>query len=376
MSMIYLHVPFCTSRCIYCDFYSTTQSATVRHEYVNAACAELANRTSYLADRHIQSIYFGGGTPSQLQIKEIAILLDSINKHYDIDTNAEITLEANPDDVTPDFAHNLCNIGFNRVSLGVQSFNDQILKMLNRRHDAATAQDAVHTLQQAGLDNISIDLIYGLPTQLLQDFSSDLQKAFSLPIKHLSTYALSIEQGTLLQRKIQSNELAETDEDTFIAEYEIMMQQAHAHGFEHYEISNFALPGFASRHNSGYWNNTPYLGIGPGAHSFNGTDERQYNEPNLGKYISAAGVPPHTIEHLTLSDQFDEQVFTSLRTRKGLSLKNLEKRFGKAWLEDLKRAAQKHISSGNLSLNNNTLCLTRKGIMTSNDIISDLMRAE
>ena len=376
MSMIYLHVPFCTSRCIYCDFYSTTQSATVRHEYVNAACAELANRTSYLADRHIQSIYFGGGTPSQLQIKEIAILLDSINKHYDIDTNAEITLEANPDDVTPDFAHNLRNLGFNRISLGIQSFNDQILKMLNRRHDAATAQDAVRTLQQAGLDNISIDLIYGLPTQQLQDFSSDLQKAFSLPIKHLSTYALSIEQGTLLQRKIQSNELAETDEDTFIVEYEIMMQQAHAHGFEHYEISNFALPGFESRHNSGYWNNTPYLGIGPGAHSFNGTDERQYNEPNLGKYISAAGVPPHTIEHLTLSDQFDEQVFTSLRTRKGLSLKNLEKRFGKAWLEDLKRAAQKHISSGSLTFNSDTLCLTRKGIMTSNDIISDLMRAE
>lgn len=375
MSMIYLHVPFCTSRCIYCDFYSTTQSATVRHEYVNAACAELANRKSYLADRHIQSIYFGGGTPSQLQIKEIAILLDSINKHYDIDTNAEITLEANPDDVTPDFAHNLRNLGFNRVSLGVQSFNDRILKMLNRRHDAATAQDAVHTLQQAGLDNISIDLIYGLPTQLLQDFSSDLQKAFSLPIKHLSTYALSIEQGTLLQRKIQSNELAETDEDTFIAEYEIMMQQAHAHGFEHYEISNFALPGFESRHNSGYWNSIPYLGIGPGAHSFNGTDERQYNEPNLGKYISAAGLPPHTIEHLTLSDQFDEQIFTSLRTRKGLSLKNLEKRFDKAWIEYLKRAAQKHIISGNLSLNN-TLCLTRKGIMTSNDIISDLMRAE
>ena len=185
MSMIYLHVPFCTSRCIYCDFYSTTQSATVRHEYVNAACAELANRKSYLADRQIQSIYFGGGTPSQLQIKEIAILLDSINKHYDIDTNAEITLEANPDDVTPDFAHNLRHLGFNRVSLGVQSFNDRILKMLNRRHDAATAQDAVHTLQQAGLENISIDLIYGLPTQLLQDFSSDLQKAFSLPIKHL-----------------------------------------------------------------------------------------------------------------------------------------------------------------------------------------------
>ena len=376
MSMIYLHVPFCTSRCIYCDFYSTTLSATVRHEYVNAACAELANRKSYLADRHIQSIYFGGGTPSQLQIKEIALLLDSINKHYDIDTNAEITLEANPDDVTPDFAHNLRNLGFNRVSLGVQSFNDRILKMLNRRHDAATAQDAVHTLQQAGLDNISIDLIYGLPTQLLQDFSSDLQKAFSLPIKHLSTYALSIEQGTLLQRKIQSNELAETDEDTFIAEYEIMMQQAHAHGFEHYEISNFALPGFESRHNSGYWNNTPYLGIGPGAHSFNGTDERQYNEPNLGKYISAAGFPPHTIEYLTLSDQFDEQVFTSLRTRKGLSLNAMEERFDKAWHEYLKRAAQKHIISGNLSLNNNTLCLTRKGIMTSNDIISDLMRAE
>ena len=180
----------------------------------------------------------------------------------------------------------------------------------------------------------------------------------------------------MLQRKIQSNELAETDEDTFIAEYEIMMQQAHAHGFEHYEISNFALPGFESRHNSGYWNNTPYLGIGPGAHSFNGTDERQYNEPNLGKYISAAGLPPHTIEHLTFSDQFDEQVFTSLRTSKGLSLKTMEKRFDKAWLEDLKRAAQKHISSGNLSFYNNTLCLTRKGIMTSNDIISDLMRAE
>lgn len=376
MSMIYLHVPFCTSRCIYCDFYSTTQSAAVRHKYVNAACAELTNRTSYLPDKHIQSIYFGGGTPSRLQINEIAKLFDCIDKHYDIDNHAEITLEANPDDITRNFACSLRQIGFNRISLGVQSFDDRILKMLNRRHDATTAQDAVYTLQYAGIENLSIDLIYGLPTQRLQDFSSDLQKAFSLPIKHLSTYALSIEQGTLLQRKIQSGELAETDEDTFIAEYEVMMQQAQANGFEHYEISNFALPGFESRHNSGYWNNTPYLGIGPGAHSFNGTDERQYNEPNLQNYLTTAGFPPYNIEHLTLSDQFDEQVFTALRTHKGLLLSNIEKKYGKAWLDELKEVAQKHISNDNLKFYNGTLCLTQKGIMTSNDIISDLMRAE
>lgn len=375
--MIYLHVPFCARRCIYCDFYSTTLSEEVRKQYVKAAQRELKERVSYLPSTHICTIYFGGGTPSQLSTEEIASLLDCIRAHYDVASDAEITLECNPDDVTQAFAIAIKEIGINRVSLGVQSFDDGILHLLNRRHNAREAEEAVRTLYENGLENISIDLIYGLPRQDVTSFSTDLNKAFALPIKHLSSYALSVEKGTPLAKRIEEKALNVASEETFVTEYTLLMEQAEKHGFIHYEISNFALQGFESKHNSGYWDGTPYLGIGPGAHSFDGTN-RRYNLPQLLDYIkqSAEGIFPHQTELLKDYERYNEWIFTSLRTSKGLSLQLTERRYGRERLNYLLSNAQPHISSGRIIKEGNRLKIARDSIMVSDDIISDLMMDE
>lgn len=375
--MIYLHVPFCARRCIYCDFYSTTLSEEVRTQYVKAAQRELKERVSYLPSSHIRTIYLGGGTPSQLSTEEIASLLDCIRAYYNVASDAEITLECNPDDITQAFAQTIKEIGINRVSLGVQSFDDEILHLLNRRHDAREAEEAVRTLYENDLKNISIDLIYGLPRQDVASFSTDLSKAFSLPIKHLSSYALSVEKGTALAKRIEEKALEVASEETFVKEYTLLMEQAEKHGFIHYEISNFALQGFESKHNSGYWDGTPYLGIGPGAHSFDGTD-RRYNLPQLLDYIqqSEQGIFPHQTELLKDYERYNEWIFTSLRTSKGLSLQHTERRYGHEGLNYLLKNAQPHISSGRIIKEDNHLKIARDSIMVSDDIISDLMMDE
>ena len=375
--MIYLHVPFCARRCIYCDFYSTTLSEEVRKQYVKAAQRELKERVSYLPSSHIRTIYLGGGTPSQLSTEEIASLLDCIRAYYNVASDAEITLECNPDDITQAFAQTIKKIGINRVSLGVQSFDDEILLLLNRRHDAREAEEAVKTLYENGLKNISIDLIYGLPRQDVASFSTDLKKAFSLPIKHLSSYALSVEKGTPLAKRIEEKALEVASEETFVKEYTLLMEQAEKHGFVHYEISNFALQGFESKHNSGYWDGTPYLGIGPGAHSFDGTN-RRYNLPQLLDYIqqSRQGIFPHQTELLQDYERYNEWIFTSLRTSKGLSLQLTERRYGRKGLNYLLKNAQPHISSGRIIKEDNHLKIARNSIMVSDDIISDLMMDE
>ena len=375
--MIYLHVPFCARRCIYCDFYSTTLSEEVRKQYVKAAQRELKERVSYLPSSHIRTIYLGGGTPSQLSTEEITSLLDCIRAYYNVASDAEITLECNPDDITQAFAQTIKEIGINRVSLGVQSFDDDILHLLNRRHDAREAEEAVKTLYENGLNNISIDLIYGLPRQDVASFSTDLSKAFSLPIKHLSSYALSVEKGTALAKRIEEKALEVASEETFVKEYTLLMEQAEKHGFIHYEISNFALQGFESKHNSGYWDGTPYLGIGPGAHSFDGTD-RRYNLPQLLDYIqqSEQGIFPHQTELLKDYERYNEWIFTSLRTSKGLSLQHTERRYGHEGLNYLLKNAQPHISSGRIIKEDNHLKIARDSIMVSDDIISDLMMDE
>lgn len=374
-NMIYIHVPFCASRCIYCDFYSTTYSSEYREKYVVAACAELKTRRNYLPNPSIQSIYLGGGTPSLLTLRQIEKLLQTTRELYQVDTDTEVTIEANPDDIDALFAKSLSGVGVNRVSLGVQSFSDSTLRMLNRRHTSSEAEKAVNVLYSSGINNISIDLIYGLPGQSLQQFTNDLTKAFSLPIKHLSAYALSIEEGTPLDRKIANGELSETDEALYIEAYAKLMEKAEQNGFEHYEISNFSLPGFASRHNSGYWSAIPYLGIGPGAHSFNGTS-RRFNLPDLKTYLSSEDNFEFKEEVLTPSEQFDELLFTSLRTSNGLNLDSLKQRFSAVWYEQLMKEATPHLIANRLELSGSILRLTRSGIMTSNDVISDLMRAE
>lgn len=372
--MIYVHVPFCASRCIYCDFYSTTLPAPIREAYVEAACRELRERTSYLPSPNIRTIYFGGGTPSQLTTEEIGALLTCIRSTYNVQPQAEMTLECNPDDITPHFVQSIKKMGINRVSLGVQSFDDNILQLLNRRHSSQEAQDAVTTLFGNGLDNISIDLIYGLPRQDIQSFQRDLQTAFALPIRHLSSYALSVEEGTTLARRIAEKQLTIASEETFAAEYQLLMQEAKAHGFDHYEISNFALPGYASRHNSGYWDGTPYLGIGPGAHSFDGID-RCFNLPDVRAYIeqSARGQFPHETEHLHGFERYNELIFTSLRTSRGLALSVVGQRFGEEMLEYLKKNARPHLDAGRLIMKEDQLTVAPNFILVSDDIISDLM---
>lgn len=373
--MIYVHVPFCASRCIYCDFYSTLMNEDTKALYVENVCKELTDRKTYLPNTQIRTIYLGGGTPSQLHIAQIAQILQCIKTHYKVNDDAEITLEANPDDVTLDFATQLAQLGVNRVSLGVQSFDDEILKMLNRRHSAQQAQVAVEQLNATGIHNVSIDLIYGLPQQSLSSFANDLKKAFSLPIKHLSSYALSIEAHTLLAQKVQAGELVVADEEVCVKEYELLMTQAKQNGFTHYEISNFALPGYESKHNSGYWDGTPYLGVGPGAHSYDGKD-RRFNTPNLKAYVASNGCAAHQIEHLSESERFDELIFVSLRTSKGLSLKKVQSLYPTQWYDDLMYTAQKYIATGQLIHENETLRISPQSIMVSDDIMSDLMRGE
>ncbi len=375
--MVYIHVPFCQSRCVYCDFYSTVSGNDVRKAYVAAACEELKQRCGELSGREVQSVYFGGGTPSLLQPEEIAALLQSVRAHYALSPDAEITLEANPDDITSAFVDWLAALGVNRMSLGVQSFNDDTLRFLRRRHDARQAVRAVEAIVGGGISNVSIDLIYGLPGQTTEVWAENLRIAFSLPVTHLSSYALSVESGTPLAKLVEREEVEPVDEETFFSQYEMLMDECLKHGFRHYEVSNFAKAGFESRHNSGYWNGKPYVGIGPGAHSFDGGNARRMNAADLSAYTLSQGCPPHEMEHLTLKEQFNEAVYTALRTAQGVSLPALRKRFPAEWCDRLLRTAVQHLQTGAMEDGaDRCLRISRSGLFLSDRIMSDFMLLE
>ncbi len=375
--MVYIHVPFCQSRCVYCDFYSTVSGNDVRKAYVAAACEELKQRRGELSGREVQSVYFGGGTPSLLQPEEIAALLQSVRVHYALSSDAEITLEANPDDITSAFVDRLAALGVNRMSLGVQSFNDDTLRFLRRRHDARQAVRAVETIVGGGISNVSIDLIYGLPGQTTEVWAENLRTAFSLPVTHLSSYALSVESGTPLAKLVEREEVELVDEEMFFSQYEMLMNECLKHGFRHYEVSNFAKAGFESRHNSGYWNGKPYVGIGPGAHSFDGGNARRMNAADLSAYTLSQGCPPHEMEHLTLKEQFNEAVYTALRTAEGVSLPALRKRFPAEWCDRLLRTAVQHLQTGAMEDGaDRCLRISRSGLFLSDRIMSDFMLLE
>ncbi len=376
--MVYIHVPFCQSRCIYCDFYSTVSGSEVRKAYVAAVCDELKQRSGELSGREVQSVYFGGGTPSLLQPEEISEILQSVRTYYALSPEAEITLEANPDDVNAAFVSRLVEVGINRMSLGVQSFNDDTLRFLRRRHNARQAIQAVEAIVGGGIENVSIDLIYGLPGQTNDVWAQNLQTAFSLPVTHLSSYALSVESGTPLARLMENQKVAAVDDEAFLAQYEKLMDECLKHGFRHYEISNFAKPGFESRHNSGYWNEKPYAGVGPGAHSFDGDHTRRMNVADLAAYVKSEGCPVHEDEHLTPKEQFNETVYTALRTADGVNLSNLRRRFPREWCERLFRTARQFVVKGAMEYdsNANVLKFTRGGIFISDRIMSEFMLLE
>ena len=374
MAGIYIHVPFCKTRCAYCDFFSTTLH-DMKSRYVDALCQELIMRRNYLHDAPIGTLYFGGGTPSQLSENDFHSIFNQIEKVYGLEACEEITLEANPDDLTDDYVEMLTTLPFNRISMGIQTFHEPTLQLIGRRHTAQEAIEAVRRCQQHGFTNISIDLIYGLPGETLEQWKEDLLMAFSLKVQHISAYHLTYEQGTRLWQMLQRKEICEVDEDTSVELFRILCEEMQKAGYEHYEISNFALPNFRSRHNSAYWHEVPYLGCGPGAHSFDG-DSREWNVSSLPKYIEALEQGQRNYEQETLDKdtRYNEFIMTRLRTCEGFSLNDLQQRFGQAYHDYCLHLATPYMRQGLLLQKENTLRLSREGIFVSDDIISDLMR--
>ena len=366
MSSIYIHIPFCQCRCSYCDFYSTTQ-LTSRDLYVNALCSELVQRKNELPPSPIQTIYLGGGTPSVLTPAQLDRIFTTLAAHYDLSKLQECTIECNPDDINSGYLSDLKSLPINRISMGIQSFNDVELTLMNRRHTAKQAIQAVQDIVNAGYSNCSIDLIYGLPQQTLATWELNVKTALSLPIKHLSAYHLTYEKGTKMFGYLQQ---AVSEEESF-AMFEKLHQYIEHAGMEAYEISNFAYPGYRSQHNSRYWQNKPYLGIGAAAHSYNGKNKRRWNVADLTKYINGITEISANFEEelLTSDDLYNELIMTSLRTKEGVDLNLLDAAYTKHFTQQSKKFIQK----GLLRINNHFCQLTHKALFISDGIICDLM---
>ena len=357
MAGLYIHIPFCKKRCLYCDFFSTTQLER-REEYVQAVLRELEQRKDE-AGEPIRTIYIGGGTPSTLSIE----LTTAINQLITSYQPAEYTIEVNPGDVTKEYLQGLRSLGLNRLSMGVQSFQDELLQLIGRRHNARQAIEAVKIAQEAGFDNISIDLMYALPTQTMEQWSADIEAALSLGIQHVSCYGLMYEEGTALTKMLEEGQIEAIDEDTENAMYDMLCDYLQQAGFVHYEVSNFALPGYEAKHNSAYWDHTPYIGIGAGAHSFI-PPVRSWNPSDLNAYIS--GITAQNLqrenETLTEDDLYNERMMLGLRTNRGVA-KSLIRKDISAYIANglLRETEDGHIVA------------TRQGIHILNRIIEDLM---
>ncbi len=377
MPGIYVHIPFCQSRCIYCDFFSTTSLAE-RDTYIDALCREISLRSRQEPGCEIvRTIYVGGGTPSQLTPQQIGRILDCIYTHFDVDAQAEVTLEANPDDINETFLGGLQPLPVNRLSLGIQTFDDARLRFLHRRHTAAEAIRAVKLCQSHGYRNLSIDLMFGFPDETPNDWQRDLQQALQLHVQHLSAYSLMWEDGTPLTRMLQQGKIREPEEETTLEMFRLLMRRLQENGFEHYEISNFCRPGYQSRHNSSYWHNVPYIGFGAGAHSYDG-HTRSWNVASLPIYIKGINEGNRRYESETLTDdqRFNERVMTGLRTAEGISLRTLQADFGETYYRYFMHACRQHLTSGNLQLSpdRQRIHLSADGILISDTIMSDLMR--
>ena len=376
MAGIYIHIPFCKRRCIYCDFFSTTQSEK-KAEYVHALVRELEIRKDYLDNEEIETIYLGGGTPSQLSQEELKEIFAHIYKVYKVTPDAEITLEANPDDLTPEYVSMLRTLPINRISMGIQTFQEETLKLLHRRHTAQQAIEAFKKCREAGFQNISIDLMYGLPGETLDTWEQDLQQAIALHPEHISAYHLIYEEGTALWNLREQNKVEEAEEELSLTLFKILIERLTKAGYQHYEISNFCLPGLHSRHNSSYWTGKKYLGCGPSAHSFDGTS-RQWNVSSLDKYLEGIRTDQldFEIEDLDLYTRYNDFVITSIRTCWGMPLSQLRTTYGETLYNYCLRMAKPHIQQGVLEIKEDTLKLTSEGIFISDGIMSDLLWIE
>ena len=373
MAGIYIHIPFCKQRCSYCAFYSTTLY-NIRDRYVDALCKEITMRKEYAGRATIETIYLGGGTPSTLTMEQLHKICNTIYSTHKVSSTAEVTIECNPDDLTPEFLAQLKQLPFNRISMGVQSFNDTQLKRLGRRHNADKAREAVHNARAAGYENISIDLIFALPGSTITEWEHDLDSAIALRPDHLSAYNLTYEEGTPLHRALERGDFAELGEEENIEQFQMLIAKLKEAGYRHYEISNFALPGRESRHNSSYWNDTPYIGCGAAAHSYDGMS-RQWNIADIKEYIAGieSGTPSFEIEHLSEEERYNDTILTRLRTTDGLPLAWMKEKFCDKLNRHMQRAAEKEIALGNLKEENGSLSLTEKGIFISDAVIRELI---
>lgn len=375
MAGIYLHIPFCKTRCIYCDFFSSV-SMKSKLNYVDALCKELELQRDYLQGQTVETIYFGGGTPSQLSREDFERIFQTLFACFPVADDREITIEVNPDDLTPEYLHDLRELPFNRVSTGIQSFQDKDLRFLNRRHDAAQAIAAVGRIREAGFDNISIDLMYGLPGQTLEEWRENLSIALSLEVQHVSSYHLIYEKGTKLFRLLQQGKVRESDEELSNEFFSEMIERLTGAGFIHYEISNFGQAGCFSRHNSSYWTGAHYLGIGASSHSYNGS-RRQWNVSAMHPYINgiAQGKIPAEMEEIDPRTAYNDYIITGLRTIWGISLDKIEQEFGRSRREYCLQQAQRHLRNGTLLQEGALLKVSKKGIFLSDGIMSDLLFA-
>lgn len=380
MAGLYVHIPFCVSRCIYCGFYSTV-GIDKRDEYLDALQNEIEIRNEYL-NEDINTIYIGGGTPSALSNKQLERLFRIIGKFveeknkYRITENKEFefTIECNPNDLDDEKIDLLRESLVNRVSMGVQTFDDSRLKFIKRRHNSAQAKKVFRKLRKAGFGNISIDLMFGFPNQTIDEWGKDIDEAIGLQPEHLSVYSLMIEEGTPLYNLVATGKVKEIDEEKSLAMYKLLCKKMEENGYEHYEISNFAKHGCHSRHNSSYWRDIPYMGIGAAAHSYDG-HSRQWNISDLNKYIDGIGKGkvPFEREIIDETTHFNDIITTATRTAEGVSLEKIKREFGDKYLNNLMNEAKKHIANGMLEIADNNLRLTKEGVFISDSIMSDLI---
>lgn len=378
MAGLYVHIPFCATRCSYCGFYSTTK-LDLQDRYVDSLCREIALRKEYLssystdskaANTIIRTIYIGGGTPSQLSRYSLEKLFHAIDTYLECSPE-EVTMEVNPDDVTNDLAETISALHINRVSMGAQTFDDNRLKFLNRRHKSFQVERAIDILHEHGVENISIDLMFGFPGQTCDSWKEDVRRAISLDIQHISAYSLMYEEGTRLYRMLKENMIKEIDEEVSLNMYNELINILCGAGYEHYEISNFAKKGYRALHNSSYWHDIPYLGIGAAAHSYN-IKSRQWNVSDINKYIESIShdTVPFTFESIDADTHYNDIVTTELRTSEGIDLSRLADKY----VQYIVKQAARHVADKTVDINDGHLKLTREGLYISDMIMSDLMK--
>ena len=375
MAGIYIHIPYCKQACHYCDFHFSTSSANVT-ELIAALRSEIVLRKEYLGSAKIETIYFGGGTPSILKIDDLLRIFDTIYSNFDVDPNAEITVEANPDDLTLSYLKQLRHTSVNRLSIGIQSFRNEDLKMMNRAHDAKQALRCVPESADLGFERLSVDLIYGIPGLGLEGWKQNLKTALDLPVNHLSSYCLTVEANTVLHYQVAKGTAPNVNDEEAAAQFEWLHEYSEEMGFPWYEISNLSKPGCESKHNSNYWNGIPYLGIGPSAHSFDGTT-RQWNIRNNPQYIISINQKkiPSTIETLSSNEQFNEFIMTGLRLRRGISSEKIIRKFGDDSWNHIVSGMQKYIDKDMATINRDkSITLTTKGLLFTDSIVSSLLK--